>query len=355
MSSSVEHRDRYARQRLLPFIGEDGQRRIANSTVAVVGCGALGTVSAGILARAGVGQLTIIDRDFVELSNLQRQTLFDEKHARERIPKAVAAAETLRRVNSSIRVESVVADLNAGNALSLLSGCIVIVDGTDNFESRLLINDLSVRERIPWVYGAAVASVGLSMTILPGVTPCLRCVYETAPSAELSPTCDTAGVLSTVTGLVANVQATEALKICAGNPDAVSPGLLSVDLWEGEFQRFPLHPARPNCPCCGRGEFTFLSGRDTQLGTYLCGRDAVQITPQGGPGVRLDALARRWRSVPDLSDVHCNRFLLRARVAPGPDATDPLEITVFPDARAIVKGTRQVDRARVAYARFVGT
>jgi adenylyltransferase/sulfurtransferase len=347
--------DRYNRQVLLSFIGAEGQKRIGGSTVVVVGCGALGTVAAGLLARAGVGDLRVIDRDYIELSNLQRQALFDEQDCRENLPKAAAAERKLRQINSDIKISGLVTDLNPANAEQLLGGATVVVDGADNFETRFVINDACVKLGIPWVYGAAVGSTGMSMTIIPGQTPCLRCLFESAPPPGMAPTCDTVGVLGPVTSLIASHEAGEALKICAGRLDAISHCLLSIDSWSNEIHQFKIAKAREeaDCPCCKHRRFEFLEGQGVSSTTSLCGRNAVQINPRSGATLNLQELAARLSAAGGIAGVTVNKFLLRFN-APGGDDGQGLEITVFPDCRAIIKGTRKVPDARTAYAKYIG-
>ncbi|MCZ7649419.1 MAG: ThiF family adenylyltransferase [Planctomycetota bacterium] len=344
---------RYNRQVLLPFIGEEGQKKICASTAVVIGCGALGTVIANVLARAGVGHLKIIDRDFIEESNLQRQLLFDEDDCRDNLPKAAAAERKLKQVNSTIQVEGIVSDVNPTNIEEFIKGATVVVDGADNFETRFVLNDACVKHGLPWIYGAAVGSVGLSMTVIPGTTPCLRCIFETAPPPGMTPTCDTAGVLASVTGLIGNYEAAEALKICAGLTQHVNTKLFQIDLWTGEQHAFKIARAREvaDCPCCKRRNFEFLEGQGASSTTSLCGRNAVQINPKNGAKVNIEDLAKQLKNSSDVKNLSANKFLLKFN-APGGD--EGLEITVFPDARAIVKGTKQIPVARTAYAKYVG-
>jgi adenylyltransferase/sulfurtransferase len=337
--------ERYSRQVLYPAIGAQGQVRIAASTVAVVGCGALGSVSASLMARAGVGRLKIIDRDFVEISNLQRQFLFDEDDVREMKPKALAAAQRLGRVNTSITIEGIVSDLNPDNAVDLLAGVSLILDGTDNFETRFLINDVSVRHGIPWIYAACLGSYGLTMNILPGETACLRCVMETAPAPGSVPTCDTAGILGPVVSVISGMQCTEALKLLSGNHDAMSRSLVSFDGWSQTMTRVevPRSGARRRCETCDGLQFGYLSGRGSRS-VVICGRDAVQVTPQRGGRLDLEDLAERLTaSLP----VERSRFLLRF-------TADGMQVSVFPDGRAIITGTKDPALARSVYARYVG-
>jgi adenylyltransferase/sulfurtransferase len=331
--------ERYSRQVRFSGIGVDGQQLIASARVVVVGCGALGSVSAELLARAGVGFLRLVDRDFVEICNLQRQLLYDESDAQAALPKAVAARARLLRVNSGIHVEAVVADLVSSNAEDLLGGATVILDGTDNFETRYLINDFAVQRSIPWIYGGAVGSYGVTMPVVPGRTACFRCVYPDSPGG-VQPTCETAGVLGSVTAAVAALQAAEALRIITGHFD--KPMITTMDLWSGGIRQ-AVQPARdPECPCCGRREFPYLDG-SRRAPVSLCGRNAVQIHERTRP-VDLPRLAE---TLTGIAEIRSNEFALRARI-------EPYELTVFPDGRAIVKGTTDIGIARSLYARYVG-
>jgi len=346
--------DRYSRQVRVPQIGEDGQAKIASACAVVLGCGALGTVAANLLVRAGVGRLLIIDRDFVEASNLQRQVLFDEADAREGLPKAVAAERHLRAINSTIHVEGRIADAHPGNIETLIRDATVIVDATDNFETRFLLNDACVKNNLPWIYGGAVGVEGMTMTILPGRTACLRCVFESAPPPGLHPTCETAGILGGVTGVIGSWQANEAIKVCAGREDEVEPQLLSFNLWSGEVRALRMERAREGaaCPCCGQRRFEYLDAQATSTTTTLCGRESVQVNPKPGARVDLVELARKLSGAAGATDVEQNAFLLRCRVT-DPSGT-PLELAVFGDGRAIVKGTRDAVVARATYAKYVG-
>ena len=337
---------RYSRQILFGEIGLDGQQRLANSLVVILGCGALGTVQAEALCRAGVGRLRIIDRDFVEESNLQRQTLFTEDDARAVLPKAVAAQRRLGQINSEVLVEALVADINSNNIESLVHGADCILDATDNFETRFLINDAAVKHGIPWVYGAAVGSYGVSMTVLPQDTPCLRCVLEKLPAPGSSPTCDTAGVLSPIVNVIASVQVAEALKILSGNIGRTNRRMLCFDVWENSYRRIEIATVRDegDCPCCQQRRFEFLEGVGSSAATTLCGRDSVQISVRDGSGLNLKELAQRLKAV---GKVQINEFLLRLTV-------DQFEIAVFPDGRGIVRGTKDAQVARSLYAKYVG-
>ena len=335
---------RYSRQVLFDGIGPEGQARLMASRVALVGCGALGTVQASLLARAGVGTLRIIDRDFVEESNLQRQILFDEEDVRALLPKAVAAERRLRPVNSLVKVEGLVEDLNAATITRLLEGFDLMVDATDNFDTRFLLNDFAVRSGVPWIYGACVGSYGLTFPVLPGETACLRCVFESAPPPGLSPSCDTAGVIGPVVGAIASLQAAEALKILSGRRERVSRRMTVIDLWDNRHDTIDLPPRDAACPCCGRGEFPYLEGALGADTTTLCGRDSVQIRRRDGGRLDLEETARRLAAV---GSVERNRFLVRADI-------DAYRLTVFADGRAIVGGTSDPAVAKSIYARYIG-
>lgn len=328
---------------LFAGIGPEGQRRLLASRVAIIGCGAIGAAAANLLVRAGVGYVRIIDRDFVEPSNLQRQTLFDESDAAQALPKAVAAERQLLSINSSVAVEGVVADLSPKNTEDLLGGVQLLLDGTDNFETRFLINDFAVKSGLPWIYAAAVASYGLTMTIRPGLTPCLACLLETGNSPQgLEETCDTIGVLGPIVNLIASLEAAEALKLLSGRTEALHDRLISCDVWSGHLQsiRVARHPA---CRACAKHDFTYLEG-EAQPHITMCGRDSVQIHERART---LDLTALGIRLKPIVEDVRQNDFLLRFRVA-------PYEMTVFADGRAILKGTRDPAVARSLYARYLG-
>jgi adenylyltransferase/sulfurtransferase len=341
--------EKYSRQILFAGIGEEGQQRLLQSSAVLVGCGALGAVTANLLVRAGVGRLRIIDRDFVERSNLQRQALFEESDARESLPKAVAAHRRLSAINSDAVVEPVVADLNPENTRELLSGFPLILDGTDNFETRLLINDAAIALGVPWIYAAAVASYGLTFTILPGETACLACLLESngasgslRSSFGFEETCDTAGILNSAAGVVASIEAAEATKLLAGKSEALNRRLVSCDVWTGRFQSIRV-ARNPECRACVRRDFTYLDG-EAQPHVTMCGRDSVQIHERSR---RLDLGELGQRIAKTVAEVRRNDFLLRFRVP-------PYELTVFPDGRAVIKGTRDPAVARSLYARYIG-
>jgi len=336
-------KEKYSRQMLFAGIGEEGQRCLLASSAVIVGCGAIGAASAGLLVRAGVGRIRIIDRDFVEPSNLQRQTLFDEADARAATPKAVAAARKLLAINSSVSVQGLVEDLNPRNAGELLGGFDLVLDGTDNFETRFLINDFAVQSNRPWIYAAAVASYGVTMTVRPGLTPCLACLLESSSNGQgLEETCDTVGVLGPIVNLIASLESAEALKLLAGREQALHNRLVSCDVWSGHFQSVRV-AQNGSCRACARREFSYLNGQ-AQPHVTLCGRDSVQIHERGRT---LDLGALRGRLAAAVSDVRHNDFLLSFRV-------EPYQMTVFADGRAILKGTKDPAVARSLYARYIG-
>ena len=335
-------RERYSRQILFPEIGERGQESLLAAHAVIVGCGALGSLHAMALARSGVGHLTIIDRDYVDPSNLQRQFLFEESDAAEITPKAVAAARRLHRINSSIDVRAVVADLNPANAEELLADAGVILDGTDNFEGRYLINDVAVSRCVPWIYGAAVGSYGIEMPVIPGRTACFRCVYPDPP-AGAQPTCDTAGVLNAITTAIAAMQVADAVKILSGRSERVIPRITRMDVWEGTVRQTSQPAPDPDCPTCARRDFVHLNGA-RRAPISLCGRNAVQIHAAARP-LDLNELKQRLTA---LGEVRANDFALRF-------SQPPFEMTIFPDGRAIIKGTTDPGVARSLYARYIGT
>lgn len=342
-----EDSEKYSRQILFHGIGGAGQERLLKARVVLVGCGALGTASANLLVRAGLGGLRIIDRDFVEASNLQRQTLFDEADAREALPKAVAAERHLRAINSGVEVEGVTSDLTPKNAVELLSGFDLILDGTDNFETRLLLNDAAISLGLPWIYAAVVGSYGVTMTVLSGQTACLACLLESNASGESGAggdaTCDTAGVLQAAVAAIASIQCAEAMKLLAGRSDALLGKLVSFDVWTGKFQAIGV-ARNPGCRVCARRDFAYLNG-DAQPHITMCGRDSVQIHERSRK-LDLADLGRRLNG--SAHGIRFNDFLLRFRVP-------PCEITVFADGRAIIKGTKDPAVARSLYAKYIGS
>ncbi|WHY78942.1 ThiF family adenylyltransferase [Neobacillus sp. WH10] len=337
--------ERYSRQILFQGIGEDGQRKLLKSRVVVVGAGALGTVIANHLVRSGVGNIRMIDRDLVEMSNLQRQTLFDEEDAILHLPKAVAAQNRLNKINSTVTVEAVIADLNLDNAEELLSGFDVIVDGTDNFMTRFLINDVAVMFETPWVHGAAVSSRGMFAVIKPGVTPCYRCLFPHVPTGT-GETCDTVGVLSPLTDIIGSFQAMETIKLLVGAE--TTSNLEQIDVWDVSSMQMDISQGRnPNCPACAKGQFEFLDRSSGQQVVYttLCGRDTVQINPRKKSDLDLKKAAEALRKS---GRVLGNEFLLR--FSPEED----ISIVVFKESRVLIHGTNDVTRAKMLYSKYIG-
>ena len=339
---SVKFNDRYSRQVLFPGIGAEGQKKLAQSRVTIVGCGATGACVSGLLARAGVGHLRIIDRDYVESSNLQRQVLFDEADAAESLPKAVAAARKISAFNSEVQVQPEVADLTPGNVGPLLENADIILDGTDNFETRYLINDFAVKNKRPWIYAAAVAAYGVTMNVLPGETACLSCVFPSAPQGTVE-TCDTAGILNAAVNMVGSIQAAEALKFLAGDKANLRRTLLSFDLWNNQRAEVAAGHPRPGCQTCDQHGYVYLAGKGRAQIT-LCGRNSVQIHERQRP---VDFREMTARLEPHGLVKH-NSFVLKFW-------REPYELTLFPDGRAIIKGTTDTAVARSLYARFIGS
>lgn len=336
--------ERYSRQILYSPIGKSGQEKLLNARILLVGCGALGASHAEILARAGVGFLRIVDRDFVEFSNLQRQTLYSESDAVERLPKAVAARNRIREINSEIETDAIVADVNHSNIESLISDVDLILDGTDNFQARYLLNDACVKLGKTWIYGAAVSSYGTTMTIFPNKTPCLRCIFEEMPSAGSAPTCDTAGVIQPIITSISAIQTTEALKILTGNADKLHKSLIQVDVWQNDWRKIKLGEPNADCETCAKKKFDFLEAEQSEFSAVLCGRNAVQIAPPKTVQIDLPNLGERLKN---LGEVKINEYLLRF-------ALEDYELTVFRDARAIIRGTDDISAARSIYAKYVG-
>lgn len=338
-------RTRYSRQILFTPIGEAGQRKLLASRVAVVGMGALGTVLANHMVRAGIGFVRLIDRDFVEASNLQRQMLYEESDAKAGLPKAAAAAERLRKINSGVTVEPVIADLSWQNAEQLLSDVDLVLDGTDNFEVRFLINDVCVKHHIPWIYGGGVSAHGMTVTVRPGETPCLRCLFESAPAAGSTQTCDTAGVIAPLIHIIASFQAVEAMKLLVGDTASLRPSMLNVSLWDHDVSEVNVAKARrQECPCCGQGNYEYLQPRAGSETSTLCGRDTVQITPAQSITLDLDAMESR---LAPLGTIEKNKFLLRFQAG-------EFRLVIFPDGRTLVQGTNDPSLARTLYAKFIG-
>jgi len=338
--------DRYSRQILFQGIGTAGQEKLGKSRVLLVGCGALGSVIAEVLVRAGIGTLTIADRDYVEESNLQRQALFTEADACEGLPKAVAAARHLGLINSSVSLNAQIVDVNAKTIEALIQGQDLMMDGTDNFETRYLLNDASLKWNVPWVYGACVGSYGLCVPMIPGKTPCLRCLMEQLPAPGSAPTCDTVGVIGPIVHLVAAMETAEALKILTGNAALINRKLTGIDLWDNQIMTMDLSQAErlSGCPACVERRFEFLSGEHESQAQMLCGRNSVQISRSTPRPLDFGPIAKRLASV---GSVKCNDYLLRANV-------EGFEIAVFRDGRSIVRGTRDAEEARRIYAKFIG-
>jgi molybdopterin-synthase adenylyltransferase len=338
----LELDDRYSRQTLFQEIGPEGQKKLTQARVVIVGCGATGSAVASLLARSGVGTLRIVDRDYVEPSNLQRQSLFDENDARESLPKAVAAARQIARFNSQIVVAPYVADLTPANAEPLLGPADLILDGTDNFETRYLINDYAVKNSVAWIYAAAVGSYGVTMNILPGETACLACVFPDAPRGTVE-TCETAGILNSTVNLVASIAATEAVKFLVGAKAKMRRTLLSWDVWRNDHTEVSAIRPRAGCRTCGERNFVHLAGEGRPHIT-LCGRNSVQIHERQRPVDFAEMSAR----LQPLGAVRHNEFVLKFW-------REPYELTLFPDGRAIIKGTTDTAVARSLYARYVGS
>jgi len=333
--------DRYSRQTLFLGIGEEGQQKLGSSRVVIIGCGALGTIIATSLVRAGVGKVRIIDRDFIEYHNLQRQVLFSEDDIKAELPKAIAAERHLKKVNSSVEIEGVVSDVNYTNIERLVTGTDLILDGLDNLETRFLINDVSLKHKIPWVYGGAISSYGMTMNIIPHETPCFRCLSASTSGSEIALTCDTAGVISPAPFIVGSLQTAEAMKILVG-AETINRDIIMIDAWKGEFNRFKIS-RRTDCPAC-RGEYQFLEARFGTRTTSLCGQNAVQVLNPEVREVSFETLAKHLEPI---GKVNYSEFMLRFRV-------DSHEIVIFPDGRAIVKNTNDEAMARGLYAKYIG-
>ncbi len=336
--------ERYSRQILFREIGKVGQERLLNSRVLLVGGGALGAAHAEILTRAGIGFLRIVDRDFVEFTNLQRQTLYSESDAQDRIPKAMAAKNRLTAINSEIEIDALVADVNYSNVESLVEDVDLVLDGTDNFQIRYLLNDVCVKLKKTWIYGAAVSSYGTTMTIVPNETPCLRCVFEEMPAAGTSPTCETAGVIQPIIMSVSAIQTTEALKILTGNDDQLHKSLIQIDVWRNDWRKIKLGAPNADCECCAKRNFEFLDAAQSEFSAVLCGRNAVQIAPPKPTRIDLPGLADKLKN---LGEVKQNEYLLRLDIG-------EYELTVFRDARAIISGTDDIIAARSIYSKYIG-
>lgn len=338
---------RYARQIRFGAIGNAGQSKLGSAKVAIVGVGALGSVISQHLVRSGVGYVRVIDRDYVDWTNLQRQMLYTEEDATGMMPKAEAAAERLRSINSTITLEAHVSDVTASNIEELLAGVDLIVDGSDNFTIRYLINDYCVKHNIPWIYGGATGAGGMTMTVLPGKTPCYVCLFPSAPAPGTADTCETAGILSPVVDIIGSLQSMEAIKLLTGNADALHGGLLQIDLWRNGWMPMAIAKARKeDCPCCGKREFTYLDNEDASpAAAALCGRQSVHLTPASPMELDLGAMADRLSASGAITQ---NRFLVKVEL-PG-----DMSFVLFRDGRAIIQGTEDLGRARYIYAEFLG-
>lgn len=336
--------ERYSRQTLFSPIGQQGQEKIRSSRVTIIGCGALGSVSSEMLTRAGIGHLKLIDRDFVEENNLQRQSLFTEEDVREGLPKVIALQRALQKINSDVCTEANIEDLNSDNIEQLCQDSHLILDGTDNFETRFLINDFSVKKSIPWIYGACVGSYGVSLAFQPKVTACLQCLFDQTPEIGTVDTCDTVGILSPIVHVVSAYQVAQVMKLLVGQPPI--PKILKVDVWKGIWRTIEAVKALdPNCCCCGKRQFRFLDGKEKTRLTRLCGRNAVQISPRHRISVDFERLSRRLgRSIP----VDFNEYIMRIRV-------NGYDIVLFADGRSIVRGTEDFAEARAVCAKYIGT
>ena len=348
MTAQGKDLSRYARQTIFYGIGRQGQEKLLAARVVIIGCGATGTVIANHLVRAGVGTLVVVDRDFIELNNLQRQLLFDEADLAENLPKAVAAERKLRAINSEIDITGIVADVNAENIEDLIAGATLVMDGSDNFETRYIVNDACLKHNIPWIYTGVVSGYGMSQTIIPGQTPCLRCLYPDVPPPGTSATCDTAGVVGPVVGAVASISATEAIKLLVGQGE-LNRGVIHLDLWDLSLEKFATGQPRPDCPACGKAEYDFLDEVAGSQSVSLCGRNAIQIRAGNGRTKKLPLgqIARQLDAVATITAA--NDFLVRFEVPPA------YEITLFADARAIIKGTEDESVARGLYAKYIGS
>lgn len=341
--------ERYSRQILFSAIGREGQEKLSNRYAVIAGCGALGSIIADSLARAGVGRIRIIDRDFLEEGNLQRQVLFDEEDVRNDLPKAIAAQRRLQRINSAIEIDAVVSDIDHTNVEALTNGADVILDGLDNFETRFLLNDCCVKNNTPWIYGACVGSMGLTMNIIPHKTPCLRCIFESLPPPGTSPTCDTAGIIAPIAHIIASIEVAEAIKILTDNLEAINKKLIRIDVWKAQYDKINVEGAMAtsNCPVCKKGEYEFLTAKTGHSVTTLCGRNAIQIKYKDINRVNLHAVSKRLCELNEVSDVTYNDFVMKCKL-------QGFEITLFGDGRAIILGTSDPVDAKNIYAKYIG-
>lgn len=342
----TEEKERYTRQAAFYGIGEAGQQKLANSRVMILGCGGLGSASASILARAGVGYLKIVDRDFLELNNLQRQILYEEHDVKEGLPKPIAAQRRINRINSTIHIDPIMDDVNRFNIEQLISDVDLVIDAADNFETRFLLNEACVKHNRTWIYGAAIESYGLTMNIIPGKTACLRCVMDNIPQPGSTPTCETVGVLASIVFIIASIQCAEAIKILIDKQDEINKGLVSIDVWQNIYQIIDItkEKIQKSCPVCNQRKFDFLEGKQGSAFTSLCGRNAVQILPFKSIQVDLASLAIK---LSNLGIVKVNEYLIRFEI-------DGFELAIFPDGRMIVKGTTDTGIARSLYSKYIG-
>jgi len=331
---------RYSRQIVLKNIGLDGQRRLLNKRVVIIGLGALGSMSAMLLARIGVGEIKIVDRDYVEIDNLHRQILYDEEDAVYKLPKAEAAANKLKKINSSITITPVVSHVSHRNIENIVEGYDIIIDGTDNFETRFLINDVAIKNNIPWIYGSAIETYGMTMNIVPGETPCLRCIMREPPPPASLPTCETVGIIPSIASIISSIQVTEAIKILLNK--SYRKDLFIVDVWNNEFTSIKINVDK-NCPVCTLGEYEYLEGREYKT-SVLCGRNAIQILPDREVSINLSSLAEKLSKI---GKVRLSKFILHANIS-------GYELSIFKDGRAIIKGTTDEKIAKSLYTRYIG-
>lgn len=332
---------RYEKQILIEEIGKEGQKKLVEGSVAIIGCGALGSHVANLLARAGVGKIRIVDRDFVEIDNLHRHALFDEDDAKNMMPKAIAAKEKLQKINSDVEIEAIVADVNATNVEKIIEGVDIVIDALDNMETRFLINDACIKHNVPWIHGAVIATEGFTMNILPGKTACLRCLLPSPPPPASLPTCDTAGVMGGVVSVVASLEATEAIKFLAAGE--MRKEAVHVDAWKGTWLPIKVE-RRKECVACGKRKFEFLAGKETEV-AVLCGRNAVQVRPRKKATIEFDEVAKRLKNVAE--DVIATDYILRFKA-------EGKEFVVFEDGRAIIKGVADIAKAKTLYAKYLG-
>jgi len=341
-----EEKQRYSRQKIFYGIGEEGQKKLAESRVLILGCGGLGSASASLLARAGIGYLKIVDRDFLDLSNLQRQILYDEHDVKEGLPKVIAAEKRLKKINSTIQIEPIIADVNRFNIEKLIEDVDLIIDAVDNFETRFLLNEACVKHKRTWIYGAVIESYGLTMNIIPGKTACLRCIMDNIPQPGSVATCDSVGVLAPIVCIIASIQCAEAIKILTNNKKEINKNLISIDVWHNSFQTIDVTKSKiqKNCPVCNNKEFDFLNGKRGSAYTVICGRNAVQILPFKETKLDLTKLVINLSS---LGMVKANEYLIQFEI-------ENYELSIFPDGRVIFKGTTDTGIARSLYSKYVG-